>query len=162
MGNIRLFIQANKRLFINGAVLKVDRKVSIELLNDATFLLETHVLHKDDATTPLRQLYYVVQLLLMDPANASEPKKLFRKMVSNMLEHLSSPQLIEGIKQVDIEVSTGKVFSALKILRMLYPVEAELLNPSMEIPGRSTTVENRIAIDSMINKEESTCLKLGN
>ena len=57
MGNIHLYLRANERIFINGAVFKVDRKVSIELLNDTTFLLENHILQKEDATTPLKQLY---------------------------------------------------------------------------------------------------------
>ncbi len=135
MGNIRLFIHANHRLFINGAVLRVDRKVSMELLNDATFLLENHVLHKDEATTPLKQLYFVVQMLLMDPANAAEPKKLFRQMVANLLGSLENPELVQGVKLVDIEVSTGNTFAALKLIRTLYPIESEVMHPTLKEPA---------------------------
>jgi flagellar protein FlaF len=41
-------------------VLRADRKVSIEILNDATFLLEAHVMKVEDASTPLRQLYFII------------------------------------------------------------------------------------------------------
>jgi flagellar protein FlbT len=157
MGNIRLFIHANHRLFINGAVLRVDRKVSVELLNDATFLLENHVLHKHEATTPMRQLYFVVQMLLMDPANSAEPKKLFRQMVANMLAQLTNPQLIQGIKLVDIEVSTGKVFAALKLIRELYPVEEEILNPTAHAPIEQLSSGNKEKLDSTLKKGAKLC-----
>ena len=68
--SMHLTLRAGERLFLNGAVLRTDRKVSLELLNDATFLLENHVLQVEDTTTPLRQLYFAAQAMLMDPQNA--------------------------------------------------------------------------------------------
>jgi len=129
VGNLRLFIRANDRLFINGAVLRMDRKVSVELLNDATFLLENHVMHKQDATTPLRQLYFTVQLLLIDPINAEGTKKLFKQILNNLLITLDNQILIQGVKQVDVDVSTGQVFMALRRIRELYKTEAMVLQP---------------------------------
>ena len=32
--SFKIFLKANERIFINGAVIRVDRKVSLELLND--------------------------------------------------------------------------------------------------------------------------------
>ena len=79
---MRLSLRAGERVYVNGAVLRVDRKVSLELLNDATFLLETHVLQAEAATTPLRQLYFAVQALVIDPANAD------RAMAAGFLQSL--------------------------------------------------------------------------
>jgi flagellar biosynthesis activator protein FlaF len=56
--------RAGERLYLNGAVIRLDRKATIELLNDAAFLLETPVIQASEATTPLRQLYFVVQMML--------------------------------------------------------------------------------------------------
>jgi flagellar protein FlbT len=53
MSSFKIFLKANERIYINGAVIRVDRKVSLELLNDVQFLLENHVLQAEDATTPL-------------------------------------------------------------------------------------------------------------
>jgi len=49
---MHLSLRAGEKIYLNGAVIKVDRKVSIELLNDVTFLLEAHVLTTNDTTTP--------------------------------------------------------------------------------------------------------------
>lgn len=129
---MKIFLRANERIFINGAVLRVDRKVSLELMNDATFLLENHVLQQEDATTPLKQLYYVVQLMLMDPSVSEDARVLFKDMVKGLLSSLENRELVEGVKAVDIEVSTGKNFQALKTLRGLFDIEADVLeSPSV-------------------------------
>jgi len=39
-----LSLRSGGKVYVNGAVLRVDRKVNIELLNDVAFLLESHVL----------------------------------------------------------------------------------------------------------------------
>ena len=79
-----LSLRGGAKVYINGAVLRVDRKVNIELLNDVTFLLDAHVLQPHEATTPLRQLYFVIQTILMDPSGAG----LAREMLSGMLARL--------------------------------------------------------------------------
>ena len=127
MGNMRLYLRANEKIFINGAVLRVDRKVSIELLNDATFLLENHVMQKEEADTPLKQLYFVVQMLLMDPSSTEQPTQIFKQMIGNLLETLETPELLEGVKSVDVDVSTGKPFAALKTIRQLFPTEESVM-----------------------------------
>ena len=50
---MNITLRAGEKLYINGAVIRVDRKATIELLNDVTFLLENHVMQADQATTPL-------------------------------------------------------------------------------------------------------------
>ena len=52
---MNITLRAGERFFINGAVIRIDRKASIELLNDVTFLLENHVMQAKDATTLTRQ-----------------------------------------------------------------------------------------------------------
>ena len=65
---MHISLRPGEKLYVNGAVLRVDRKVSVEFLNDVTFLLENHVILPEEANTPLRQLYFVVQTMLIEPA----------------------------------------------------------------------------------------------
>jgi flagellar biosynthesis repressor protein FlbT len=44
---MNISLRRGERIFINGAVLRVDRKVCLELLNDVTFLLESHVMQAE-------------------------------------------------------------------------------------------------------------------
>ena len=61
---MRISLRAGERIYINGAVLRAERKLTFELLNNASFLLENHIIQAEEATTPLRQLYFALQAAL--------------------------------------------------------------------------------------------------
>lgn len=127
MRSIHLSLRAGERIFINGAVLRVDRKVSLELLNEATFLLEHHVLQVEDATTPLRQLYFVVQSILIEPERAETALGLFRGLHEGMTKSFENAEILGGLQKVAELVEGGKAFEALRALRALQPIEDEIL-----------------------------------
>lgn len=120
---MRLSLRGGEKLYVNGAVLSVDRRVSIELLNDVTFLLEAHVLQASDATTPLRQLYFVVQLMLMDPAAAHATQRTFDAMFAAARAAFRDPAVLAGLETVRARVAEAKPFDALRELRALFPLE---------------------------------------
>jgi flagellar biosynthesis repressor protein FlbT len=122
-----LKLRAGEKLYINGAVLKVERKATIELLNDATFLLEAHVIQPEDAKTPLRQLYFVLQTLLMERDSSQDTLHMFAEMSVATRLALGGGALADGLRAADALVEVGRIFEAMKSLRSLFPLEAELL-----------------------------------
>ncbi len=132
---LKISLKPNEKIYINGAVVRVDRKVSIEFLNDVQFLLENHVLQPEDASTPLRQLYFIAQMVLMAPESAEEARQMFRKSLSMMLASYSDDHILMNLKQIDRLVAEGQVYDALKSIRALYPQEAEILNPYAGAPA---------------------------
>ena len=125
---MQISLKPGERIFINGAVLRVDRKVTLELLNDVSFLLESHVLQPADATTPLRQLYFIVQTMLMDPANVDSTREMFSGTHRLLMSAFANEEILEGLKSAGDFVAAGKVFDALKTIRGLYRVEEEVLS----------------------------------
>jgi flagellar protein FlbT len=130
---MHLSLRAGERIFINGAVLRVDRKVSIELLNDATFLLENHVLQVEDATTPLRQLYFIVQAILIDPNSSERARVMFRDLYASTVSSLNSVEIVSSLRGVADLVESGRTFDALKIIRGLFQAESSLLSGESKI-----------------------------
>lgn len=126
---LKISLKPNEKIYINGAVVRVDRKVSIEFLNDVQFLLENHVLQPEDASTPLRQLYFIAQMVLMAPESADEARVMFRKSLSMMLASYQDDHILLNLKQIDRLVAEGQVYEALKAIRALYSHEAQILNP---------------------------------
>ncbi|MEL4072887.1 flagellar biosynthesis repressor FlbT [Ochrobactrum sp. GPK 3] len=131
---IRLSLRAGEKIYINGAVLKADRKVSLELLNDATFLLENHVLQPDQTTSPLRQLYFAAQMMLIEPSLREQARQTFGQMLKGMFKAFSDPEILNALKIVDELVHNGRVFEALKTIRAQYPREAELMPEQSVMP----------------------------
>jgi flagellar protein FlbT len=126
-GRIQISLKPGERIFINGAVLRVDRKVTIELLNDVTFLLENHVMQPDAANTPLRQLYFIVQMMLVDPGNIEAAKKVFETTYTLLSSHYEDSDIKAGLGKVYALISADKAFEALKTIRGLLPLEEEIL-----------------------------------
>ena len=88
---MNITLRAGERFFINGAVIRIDRKASIELLNEVTFLLENHVMQVEEATTLVRQIYFAVQSMLMDPTAAASATPLARSLIESATgEHSSN------------------------------------------------------------------------
>src|SRR5688500_15653783 len=125
--SMHLSLRAGERIFINGAVLRADRKVSIELMNDATILLESHILQVEDATTPLRQLYFVVQALLIDPASAERALMVFRDLHLSTINAFVDEEIVAGLRNVSHLVESSRPFEALKVIRSLFAAESQVL-----------------------------------
>jgi len=124
---MHISLRAGEKIYINGAVLRADRKVSIEILNDATFLLEAHVMKVEDASTPLRQLYFIIQIMLMNPTDSLAAREMFKKSIHMTIDVSESVVLVSGLRTVKTLVDDNRIFEALKAVRSLFPIEAEIL-----------------------------------
>ena len=93
---MNITLRAGERFFINGAVIRIDRKASIELLNEVTFLLENHVMQAEQATTLVRQIYFAVQIMLMDPTAGASATPLARSLIEFGAWRLSRARFDRG------------------------------------------------------------------
>lgn len=126
-GTFKIFLKPNEKIFINGAVIKVDRKVGFELLNDVDFLLEHHVMQVEDAKTPLKQLYFIIQIMLMSPSEKPAALLLYRDSIKALLVAFENDAIVTQLQAVDASIEDDKPFEALKTLRGLFDAEAEIL-----------------------------------
>lgn len=143
--SLRISLKAGERIFINGAVLRVDRKVALEFLNDVTFLLENHVLQPEQATTPLKQLYFIVQMMLINPEGAGQAMTMFRKSVVMLLTCFKNEEVLTELKHIDGMVTQGRAFEALKAIRALYPTEEQILDTAGMSAGTIEQIRKELA-----------------
>ena len=120
---MKIHLKRNEKLFINGAVIRLDRRGSIELMNDAQFLMENHILQQEDAKTPLQQVYFIVQTMLMDPTNSHLTKYLLDSY-SEMLMRLNlSSEYKDLIGLTGKMVEAKNYYGALKLLRQSFHLD---------------------------------------
>jgi flagellar biosynthesis repressor protein FlbT len=133
----RISLRAGERIFINGAVLRPDRKVSLEFLNDVAFLLESHVILAEETTTPLRQLYFVIQTMLMEPLNAPATRVVFEQSHALLLASFENDEMLDRLGDIGRLVVTNRLYEALKAIRSLFPLEDAILSragkPAQEV-----------------------------
>jgi flagellar biosynthesis repressor protein FlbT len=128
---LSLLLKAGDQMYLNGAVIRVDRKVRVEMLNDATFLLGAHVMQAEAATTPLRQLYYAVQSMLVNPDSAQPARLLALGMLANLERAVTNPDILTGLAMIGGDIRRGKPYPALKSLRALFSTEQSILDQSI-------------------------------
>jgi flagellar biosynthesis repressor protein FlbT len=133
-----IHLKRNERLFVNGAVLRLDRRGTIELMNDAQFLLENHIMQPEEATTPLRQMYFVVQTMIIDPLNAHLTSALFLAQASQIENLAHTQKYLNLIQAVRGLVEKDNNFEALKLLRKSFNIEDELIKASTNLETRNT------------------------
>ncbi|MEI8719653.1 flagellar biosynthesis repressor FlbT [Mesorhizobium sp. ISC11] len=132
---LKISLKPNEKIYINGAVIRVDRKVTVELMNDVQFLLENHVIQAEDASTPLKQLYFILQVMLMNPAGAAAAREMFRRSLPLLLASFEDGQICSALKQIDRMVGEDHIYEALKAIRALYPLERRALGGNDDVSG---------------------------
>jgi flagellar protein FlbT len=126
---MQIHLKKGEKLYVNGAVIRADHRCSLEFLNNVTFLLENHVMQAEKADTPLKQIYFVVQTMLIDPDNAQITRELYWHLSGCLQSTLENAQLKHGVVDSDTCIKNQRYFDALKILRGLFKMEEKLLSP---------------------------------
>lgn len=112
-----IHLKRGEKLYVNGAVLRADRRTSLEFLNDVNFLLENHVMQVEEAVTPFRQLYFIVQTILINPASSGVSLELYKHLSHRVQKAAQGQQAVSSIDAAGLKIADGRYFDALKLLR---------------------------------------------
>ena len=124
---MQIHLKKGETIYINGAVIKADHRCSIELVNNVNFLLESHVMQQEKAASPIKQIYFAVQTMLIKPEEVSSAQESYWRLSSALQSSVQIPTLINGLLNSDICVRSERYYDALKVLRGLFEIERVLL-----------------------------------
>lgn len=120
---LRICLKSGDRIFVNGAVLRADRKVTLEILNDVKFLLEHHFISAEQATTPLRHLYHLVQTILTEPHKAAATRRSCEAALLALTAQYRDTEFAGRLEVIAELIARERPFEALKAIRALFPIE---------------------------------------
>jgi len=129
MSGLVLKLAPKERVLINGAVIENgDRRSRISIVTPGVNILRLRdAIHPDAATTPVRRVCYIAQLVLSGDAT---PEVADRQLLSG-IEQLSQVFLDPDSRtQLDVAtraIAAGQHYQALKALRALLPREERLM-----------------------------------
>ena len=123
----RVTLRPGERIFINGAVIKADVRTSFEILNDVPYLVEHEIMQAQQTVTPLRQLYYVLQTMVMEP-KTEMAREIYDHVMWNLADVFTNDTVLQGLEAIRAQVADGSPFAALKTLRTLIPIEDAILS----------------------------------
>jgi len=155
MSTLKISLRAGERIFVNGAVLRADRKVTLEVLNSVTFLLEQHVMKPEDTVTPLRQLYFMIQSAIMDPKSSDDAIAIANCSLRALKAVFVNPGILADLSGIEELLERNRYYECLRILRKLFAIEDRLMGRepvSDELSGRDDR-----RLDSRREQEVAAC-----
>jgi len=145
---LKLKLGANERLVVNGAVLvNGSYRTTLLVSNFAHIMREKDVLREEDANTPTKRLYFLVQAMLMQAPPSSALMALYATSREDLLGVFTKQDNITLLNDVERLVQAGDYYKALARLHPLIAYEANLLNVEAHTWRRRTSSERLGILD---------------
>ena len=77
-------------------------------------------MQQENATTPLRRLYFVVQSLILEPQTAQFARQVYEQSHHLLLAANKNRDVLEGLVEVRALVDNRRIYEAMKRLRALF------------------------------------------
>ncbi|CAN5676487.1 flagellar biosynthesis repressor FlbT [soil metagenome] len=118
-----------ERVMINGVVMENgDRRTRLSILTaDARVLRLRDAIHPGKATTPVRRVCYVAQLVLAGEADPEEGRRQLAQGVEQLAQVFRDEESRLDLAEAVRSLEEGRIYQALRALRNLLPREARLM-----------------------------------
>lgn len=123
---LKITLRPGERLIIGGAVIKNGDKTSTFYIeNKVPLLREKDIMREEEATTYCSKIYFVIQLMYIDPDNVVQYHNTYWGLVKDLVEAV--PRTVDLIDQISQSILENDYYQALKIAKKLLAFEKEVL-----------------------------------
>ena len=129
MSGLVLKLRPCERIMINGAVIENgDRRTRLNVLTpNANVLRLRDAIHPDEANTPVKRVCYIAQLLLAGEAEPDAARTQLLQGIEQLGAVFQDMECHAHLADAKTQVQQKNDYQALKFLRFLLPVEADLM-----------------------------------
>lgn len=129
MGGLVLKLAPKERVLINGAVVENgDRRSRLAIVSPNAHILRLRdAIHPGEATTPVRRVCYIAQLVLSGDADPGEARLQLLRGIEQLSQVFTDRDSRTHLDAATAAVVAGQHYAALKSLRSLLPREDRLL-----------------------------------
>ena len=130
MTGLVLKLTPRERVLVNGAVIENgDRRSKLSILTpNANILRLRDAIRPDEVNTPVRRVCYICQLVLSGDAEPAEAGRQLSRGIDQLQQVFLQPDCHEFLTEARAAVARSDFYRALKALRALLPIEAELMS----------------------------------
>ncbi|MBU2548927.1 MAG: flagellar biosynthesis repressor FlbT, partial [Proteobacteria bacterium] len=123
---LKITLKPNERLIIAGAIIRNGNATTRFLVeNTVPILREKDIMREAEANSPARRIYYVIQLIYVDPDNLTSYHGTYWNLVRDFMNAVpSSLKLLDDISE---NILSGNTYKALRLARKLMAYETEIL-----------------------------------
>lgn len=122
---LKVELKPGERFILGDSVItNDDQRTRLFIEGDAPILREKDILRLDDADTPCKKIYLMVQMMYLAP-DPTPHHDLYFSLVKDVLE--AAPSTADMIDDINNKILTGDMYKALKQTRKLIEYERELM-----------------------------------
>lgn len=129
---LKITLKPNERMIIAGAAItNGGSAANLIIENNVPILREKDILGKKDADSPARRIYFVVQIMYLDPENLAAHHQSYWDLVRDFIK--AAPSSLPIIEKISRQILAGRYYKALKCSRTLIEYEDSLLARVKEV-----------------------------
>lgn len=142
---LKIELKPGERAILNGAVIEgtSEGRTEFIVLNRASIMRERHIMQEEEAVTPVKRLYFSLQMLYIEPPQRDFYQERFDRFYHDLEETFSLPILRFSLEQVGYLAKQEMYYEALKICRLMIDTEQKLFDFGVQFHG--TELESQSA-----------------
>ncbi len=123
---LKITLRPGEKMIIGGAVVtNGGAKCDLFIENEVPMLRGKNIMTQEDADSPCRRIYFVIQLMYIDTKNLALYHDQYWRLVRELID--AAPSLVGIIDAISEEIVSGRYYQALKLARELILYEEEAL-----------------------------------
>ena len=124
---LKITLKPGERMIIDGAVIRNgENKTELYIENKVPLLRQKDMLTEKDADTVCRQIYFTIQLMYIDKADAVVQHAAYWKLVHPLVKAV--PSTVPLVDKISEQILSGQYYRALKLAKKLVLYEEEVMN----------------------------------
>ncbi len=122
---LRIELRPRERFILGGAVLQNgDTRSELILENNVPILRGKNILSLEDADTPCKRIYFLIQLMYVEGGNLEGHQDTYWALVRDIVK--AAPSMLDLIDAINEHLVVGRYYEALKLTRKLINEEERL------------------------------------
>ena len=128
-GGLIIRLRPYEKFLVNGVVIENgDKRTRLRIKSqDANILRLRDAMHPSEATTPVKRLYYVAQLMVTGDAEAESAKLELIRGLESLYEALPDQGHRDHIELAQRNLNDNEYYRVMRALRPLITIEEQLL-----------------------------------
>jgi len=132
---LKLRLRPRERVVINGCVLQNEnRRYTLTIDNFAQIIRGSEIMREDEASTPVRRAYFLIQNMLLDPAGVDECAPAVSTLMAKLYVALGTDEMRDNIMRAMRHVGERDYYKALACVRPVISHEDRVLGVSRPEP----------------------------
>ena len=131
---LKISLKPHERLIIGGAVItNSGTRSDLIVENKVPILRQKDILTEEQANSPCRRIYFVIQLMYIDDGELAKHHEIYWKKVRELLK--AAPSMLPFIDQINEQILAGNHYKALKLAGKLIKYEQEVIDREQKSSG---------------------------